>query len=79
MVFGEPDIALDFADGRTCWIELNGHGYLRSDHRRSALSRGTAEDVACWFIDTDYDEESFFVRQAYFLGARPLREASSGR
>ena len=26
------------------------------------------EDIACWFIDTDYSEESFFVRQAYFLG-----------
>ena len=25
--------------------------------------------IACWFIDTDYNEESFFVRQAYFLGA----------
>ena len=27
------------------------------------------EGIACWFIDTDYDEESFFVRHAYFLGA----------
>jgi adenine-specific DNA-methyltransferase len=25
-------------------------------------------DVAAWFIDNDYDEESFFVRQAYFVG-----------
>jgi adenine-specific DNA-methyltransferase len=27
------------------------------------------DGIACWFIDTDYDEERFFVRQAYFLGA----------
>ena len=27
------------------------------------------DDIACWFVDTDYNEESFFVRQAYFLGA----------
>ena len=27
------------------------------------------EGIACWFIDTDYNEESFFVRHAYFLGA----------
>ena len=27
------------------------------------------EGIACWFIDTDYDMESFFVRHAYFLGA----------
>ena len=35
-------------------------GEVRSD---------TAEGIACWFIDTDYNEESFFVRHAYFLGA----------
>jgi len=28
-----------------------------------------ADEIACWFIDTDYNEESFFVRHAYFLGA----------
>lgn len=26
------------------------------------------DDIACWFIDTEYNEESFFVRHAYFLG-----------
>lgn len=35
-------------------------GEVRSD---------SADGIACWFIDTDYNEESFFVRQAYFLGA----------
>jgi len=34
-------------------------GEVRSD---------TADGIACWFIDTDYNEESFFVRHAYFLG-----------
>ncbi len=35
-----------------------------------------AEGIACWFIDTDYNEESFFVRHAYFLGAeRPVQGA----
>ena len=28
-----------------------------------------ADDIACWFIDSDYNEESFFVRHAYFTGA----------
>jgi len=28
------------------------------------------EGIAAWFIDTDYDEENFFVRHAYFLGAQ---------
>ena len=26
------------------------------------------DGIACWFIDTDYNDESFFVRHAYFLG-----------
>ena len=33
------------------------------------VSSDGAEGIACWFIDTDYNEESFFVRHAYFLGA----------
>jgi adenine-specific DNA-methyltransferase len=28
------------------------------------------DDIACWFVDTDYNEESFFVRHAYFTGAQ---------
>ena len=35
-------------------------GEIRSDD---------TDGIACWFIDTDYNEESFFVRHAYFLGA----------
>ena len=34
-------------------------GEIRSD---------TTDEIACWFIDTDYNEESF-VRHAYFTGA----------
>ncbi len=67
MVFGEPDIRRETdADGRIV-IELLGldiydptTGDVRSSH--------DTEDIACWFIDTDYNEESFFVRQAYFTG-----------
>ncbi|CAM3795818.1 hypothetical protein DEFR109230_12305 [Deinococcus frigens] len=29
-----------------------------------------ADGIACWFIDTNYNEEGFFVRHAYFLGAQ---------
>lgn len=67
VIFGEPDIdILDAADGQV-QVKVNGvdvfhpnTGEVRSDG---------AEGIACWFIDTDYNEESFFVRQAYFLGA----------
>lgn len=72
VIFGEPDIEIlpvagdDGGDDRV-QVRVNGvdvfhpnTGEIRSDG---------AEGIACWFIDTDYDEESFFVRHAYFLGA----------
>jgi adenine-specific DNA-methyltransferase len=67
VIFGEPDITiLPEADGKVR-VKVNGvdvfhpnTGEVRSDG---------ADGIACWFIDTDYNEESFFVRHAYFLGA----------
>ena len=35
----------------------------------SQIRSSSTDDIACWFIDTDYDGESFFVRHAYFTGA----------
>ena len=67
VIFGEPDIDILDAEDRQIQIKINGvdvfhpnTGEVRSDG---------AEGIACWFIDTDYNEESFFVRHAYFLGA----------
>ena len=67
VVFGEPDIDILPAPNGKVQIKVNGvdvfhpgSGEVRSDG---------AEGIACWFIDTDYNEESFFVRHAYFLGA----------
>jgi adenine-specific DNA-methyltransferase len=31
-------------------------------------SKKVEDEIACWFVDTDYDGDSFFVRHAYFLG-----------
>ncbi|HKO44861.1 MAG TPA: site-specific DNA-methyltransferase [Pyrinomonadaceae bacterium] len=67
VIFGEPDIDILEAEGGQIQVKVNGvdvfhpnTGEVRSDG---------AEGIACWFIDTDYNEESFFVRHAYFLGA----------
>jgi adenine-specific DNA-methyltransferase len=35
----------------------------------STGARDGPDGIACWFIDTDYNGESVFVRHAYFLGA----------
>ena len=38
------------------------------DPRSGKVRSDNADGIACWFIDTDYNDESFFVRHAYFLG-----------
>lgn len=71
VIFGEPDVDIEsVADGPDrgkIRVKINGvdvfhpsSGEVRSDN---------ADGIACWLIDTDYNEESFFVRHAYFLGA----------
>lgn len=39
------------------------------------VTSSEAKDIACWFVDTEYNEESFFVRQAYFLGQKDPYQA----
>jgi adenine-specific DNA-methyltransferase len=67
VIFGEPDIAiLPAADGKV-QVKVNGVDVF---HPNTGEVRSDGPDgIACWFIDTDYNEESFFVRHAYFLGA----------
>ncbi len=68
MVFGEPDVDDHEAEGRQARRRDQGRRRLRPDHRRRSAASST-DDIACWFIDTDYNGESFFVRHAYFTGA----------
>jgi len=67
MVFGEPDVEIIVQKDGQVVVEIKGvdvydptTGQIRSD---------STDDIACWFIDTDYNGESFFVRHAYFTGA----------
>jgi adenine-specific DNA-methyltransferase len=67
VIFGEPDIqVLDEADGRIR-VKVNGVDVFKP--QTGEVVSDDADGIACWFIDTDYNEESFFVRHAYFLGA----------
>jgi len=67
VIFGEPDIAIvPENDGKLC-VKVNGVDVF--DPSTGEVRSDSAEGIACWFIDTDYNEESFFVRHAYFLGA----------
>ncbi|MBX4954747.1 site-specific DNA-methyltransferase [Rhizobium lentis] len=66
VVFGEPDIKL-MQEGDRYRVELKGVDIFRPATGEVVSSE--PDDIACWFIDTDYSGESFFVRQAYFPGA----------
>jgi len=67
VIFGEPDIDLLPEKDGTLRVKVNGVDVFKPQ-TGEVVSDG-ADGIACWFIDTDYNEESFFVRHAYFLGA----------
>ena len=74
MVFGEPDVApVDAKTGKLqpqkdgkYVIEIRGVDVY--DPTTGEIRSNKTDDIACWFIDTDYNGESFFVRHAYFCG-----------
>lgn len=67
VVFGEPDIEWNFDEDGKIIVEVLGVDVF--DPKTGEVRASGKDDIAAWFIDTDYDEESFFVRHAYFLGA----------
>lgn len=67
VIFGEPDITiLPEPDGQLR-VKVNGVDVFKP--QLGKVEASSAAEIACWFIDTDYNDESFFVRHAYFLGA----------
>ena len=69
MVFGEPDIDVEKLDDKPFgMIRVRIHGMDVFDPTTGAIRTSDAKDIATWFIDTEYDRTSFFVRHAYFLG-----------
>ena len=66
VIFGEPDIDIIDAPDRQIQIKVKGVDVF--DPKSGEVRSDGADGIACWFIDTDYNEESFFVRHAYFLG-----------
>jgi len=69
VVFGEPDILLfeDENDPHLIRVKVNGTDIY--DPQKGEVRSHEPDELACWFIDTNYNQESFFVRHAYFLGA----------
>ena len=66
VVFGEPDIEVEEAGGQ---LRVRVRGVDVYHPATGDIRTDNADGIACWFVDTDYNGESFFVRHAYFLGA----------
>ena len=72
VVFGEPDIKIEYLDAKTSDKQLIKVEVLGVDvfkPQTGAVYSYNTDKIALWMIDTDYNQESFFVRHAYFLGA----------
>jgi adenine-specific DNA-methyltransferase len=67
MVFGEPDVEIKKQKNGQIVAEIKGVDVY--DPTTGEIRSSSTDDIACWFIDTDYNGESFFVRHAYFTGA----------
>jgi len=64
-VFGAPDIDVETTDDGLV-VHLNGVDVY--DPTTGEVRSNDTSRIAMWMIDTDYDEESFFVRHCYFTG-----------
>ncbi|PAT30763.1 site-specific DNA-methyltransferase [Vandammella animalimorsus] len=85
VIFGEPDVdvqdtqgrsirrydgqqdIIDLPAGEELVVKIRGVDVF--DPASGEVRSDSADGIACWFLDTNYNEESFFVRHAYFLGA----------
>lgn len=67
VIFGEPDVDLIDAGDDQLQVKVNGVDVF--DPNSGKVRSDGADGIALWFVDTDYNEQSFFVRHAYFLGA----------
>lgn len=67
MVFGEPDVEIKKQKDKKYIAEIKGVDVY--DPTTGEIRSASTDDIACWFIDTDYNGESFFVRHAYFTGS----------
>jgi len=67
MVFGEPDIKVT-TEGTSGDLTVEIRGVDVYDPTTGQIRSSSTDDIACWFVDTNYNGESFFVRHAYFTG-----------
>ncbi len=67
MVFGEPDVKIT-TEGFDGHLTVEVRGVDVYDPTTGQIRTSSTDDIACWFVDTNYNGEAFFVRHAYFTG-----------
>lgn len=67
VVFGEPDIEIEPVGKAQIQVRIKGVDIFKP--QTGEVETADTDNIALWMLDTDYNEESFFVRHAYFLGA----------
>lgn len=68
VLIGEPDIEVSIDPDSTDQITVRVDGYDTYDPKSRQIGRGTADEIICWMIDTDYDGRSFYARRIFFPG-----------
>jgi adenine-specific DNA-methyltransferase len=66
VVFGDPDIDVKLIDYDKYQVVVKGIDIFKPQN--GEIVNNSVEDIACWFLDDNYNGESFFVRHAYFIG-----------
>ena len=74
-VFGEPDVEIRPVAGEGEQLEVEIRGLDVYDPTTGQVRPSDTKDIAAWFIDSDYDGRSFFVRHAYFTGEQKPYES----
>ena len=72
VMLAEPDLGITTNSEGQLQVELRGFDTFNP--RTGGLDSGTAQDVACWMIDTDHDGHSFFARAIHFPNAANDRQ-----
>ena len=68
VLIGDPDIAVSVDPADNTQIVVSVNGYDTYDPKTRQIGRGTADEIICWMIDTDYDGRSFYARRIFFPG-----------
>ncbi len=62
-IYGEPDVDI-LREGNDFRVQLNGVDVYVP--KLNTVRSGEVDDIDCWMVDTDYNEQCFVARQVFF-------------